>query len=142
DGVTLGDHCFKDARIVDALNDPERPVARPANLSALAPGKTALALRVPPWRTEPGSASTPKPPGVERWPLRVVTVLGRLFMPMPADDPFAAVDREVERAAREEPEVSVIVEVHGEATSEKIAMAWHCLERWPARVVAVVGTHT
>jgi len=142
DAVTLGDHCFKDARIAEALDDPERPVARPANLSAEAPGKTAVTVRVPVWRTEPGAPGGDKPPGAERWSLTVVTVLGRMFMPMPANDPFAAVDREVQRATDADPDACLIVEVHAETTSEKIAMAWHCLERWPNRVVAVLGTHT
>jgi calcineurin-like phosphoesterase len=77
-------------------------------------------------------------------PLYIITVLGRLFMSIPSDNPFAAIDREL--GALPEKDAMVIVEVHAEATSEKQAMAWHCLEKWtsPAgpRVVAVLGTHT
>jgi calcineurin-like phosphoesterase len=80
---------------------------------------------------------------MERFPpLFVVTVLGRLFMPLPANDPFEAVDREVELIASAEARALVMVEIHAEATSEKIAMAWHCAGRWAGRVVAVIGTHT
>jgi calcineurin-like phosphoesterase len=135
--VTLGDHCYKDRAIVPMLEDPMWPIARPANLSAHAPGKRVSRLEL-----EQGG------------PLYVVTVLGRVFMPMVADSPFDAVDREV--GAITEPGAMVVVEVHGETTSEKQAMAWHCLERWGsggaearrgrgeagATVVAVVGSHT
>jgi metallophosphoesterase (TIGR00282 family) len=129
-GVTLGDHCYKDRAIIPMLDDPMTPISRPANLSAQAPGKRVV-------RVGDGEGGG----GVY-----VMTVLGRLFMPMPSDNPFDAVDREV--GAIREPGAMVVVEVHGETTSEKQAMAWHCLERWGAssgegaRVVAVVGSHT
>lgn len=144
DAITLGDHCFKDRRIVEVLDDPTKPAARPMNLSwrtmgkgftLLTPESTASGAHEPnqsPRRALP--AGSP--------PLVIVTVLGRLFMPMPANDPFEAVDRLCERLEAEHPDALVIVEVHAEATSEKIAMAWHCHERHPGRVVAVVGTHT
>ncbi|HYE02842.1 MAG TPA: TIGR00282 family metallophosphoesterase [Phycisphaerales bacterium] len=127
DAVTLGDHAFRERSIIPLLGDPTEPLLRPANLSATAPGKPLIRLPIP---------AGP--------PLYVLTVLGRLFMPLPADSPFAAVDRLL--AALPEPEALVIVEIHAEATSEKQAMAWHCLGRWggPAgpRVVAVLGSHT
>lgn len=139
DALTLGDHWLKDRTIAAILEDPAEPIARPANLSSRAPGKRVTRLALP------GANG----------PLYVVTVLGRIFMPIPADSPFDALDREI--AAIAEPEAMVIVEVHAEATSEKAAIAWHCVmkhsgatrpgESTPppatsARVVAVVGTHT
>lgn len=131
--VTLGDHCYKDRAIVPALEDPHEPIARPANLAPDAPGKRFTIIR------EPGLP-----------PVAVVTVLGRIFMPLPSDNPFAAVDREIAAVASEAggnaPDALVVVEVHAEATSEKQAMAYHCLERHVStggpRVVAVVGSHT
>lgn len=120
DGVTLGDHVFRDSRIAELLQRPDEPVARPANLPAGAAGKTSLRL------------ATPLP---ER-SLFVITVLGRVFMNHPADDPFAAVDRFL--AGLPEPNPIVIVEAHMEATSEKSALAHHL----DGRVAAVVGTHT
>ncbi len=126
DGITLGDHCFKDGRICDYLDDGAKPVSRPANISVRARGKSSF--RMAPRDGGPAA--------------HVVTLLGRLFISMPADDPFAAMDREVDRIAQSDPEGVVIVEVHAEATSEKIALAWHALANWPRRVVAVVGTHT
>ncbi len=127
--VTLGDHVYKDRAILPVLEDPEQPISRPANLSMEAPGKRIIRL---------------SSPGVDSPPLYVVTVLGRIFMSIPSDNPFAVVDREI--GAIREQNAMVIVEVHGETTSEKQAMAWHCVQRWTssgaARVVAVVGTHT
>jgi metallophosphoesterase (TIGR00282 family) len=61
--------------------------------------------------------------------------MGRIFM-APLDDPFAIGLREVE-ALRAKARV-IIVDFHGEATSEKVAMGWHL----DGRVTAVFGTHT
>jgi metallophosphoesterase (TIGR00282 family) len=130
DAITLGDHCFKDSRICDFLDDGDKPLCRPANLSPFARGKTRIRIGADP-------ASNRVHP-----PVYIITVLGRIYMSLPADDPFAAIDREVERIAAIEPDAIVIVEAHTEATSEKIAIAWHCLAQWPGRVLAVVGTHT
>lgn len=127
DALTLGDHVYRERQAVPLLEDPASPVLRPANLASAAPGKKIVL--VPPPR-----------PGLP--PLAVVTVLGRLYMPIPADDPFAAVDREMAALEASHPGAVALVEVHAEATSEKQALAWHCLRRWPGLVVAVVGTHT
>lgn len=68
-------------------------------------------------------------------PAAVMNVQGRVFMPA-IDDPFRSIDRALEALPRE---VRVIfVDVHAEATSEKVAMGWHL----DGRVSAVVGTHT
>ncbi|MBL8745834.1 MAG: YmdB family metallophosphoesterase [Phycisphaerae bacterium] len=130
DAITLGDHVFKDRKICDDLDDPIKPIARPANLSSGARGKRVSRVMM-------NSEQMEKFP-----PVFVVTVLGRLFMPLPANDPFEAVDREVAAVAQAEPRALVIVEVHAEATSEKQAMVWHCARKWPGRVVLVFGTHT
>jgi len=139
DAITLGDHWLRDRAIAPVLDDPGEPIARPANLSSRAPGKRRIRLAL-------AGASGP---------LYVITVLGRIFMPIPSDSPFDALDREI--ASIPEEGAMVIVEVHAEVTSEKAAIAWHCAMRYsgatlpgessppPAaapRVVAVVGTHT
>lgn len=129
DALTMGDHCYRERQGVALLEDPAAPVCRPANLAPGAPGKRLV-------RIDLGAAEN----APARCPVYVMIVLGRLYMPMPSDDPFAAVDREV--SAIPEPDAIVLVEAHAEATSEKQAMAWHCAQRWPGRVVAVVGTHS
>ena len=117
DVVTLGDHCFKRAEVIPLL-EQRAEVLRPANLPPGAPGKgwcvvaTASGVRV-----------------------GVVNALGRIFM-KPADCPFRAVDAALEEM---DEEVQVrIVDFHAEATSEKVAMAFHL----DGRVTAVIGTHT
>ena len=121
DAVTLGDHAFRDAKIVPELEAAIHPICRPANLPAKAPGKRWV-------RIAPGERF-PKP-------IYVFTVLGRIFFPLPADDPFATADAVL--ASIPEPDSCVIVEAHMEATSEKHALA-HYLD---GRVAAVVGSHT
>lgn len=65
----------------------------------------------------------------------VINLMGRVFMP-PSDDPFRTADRVVESLR---PETKVcIVDMHAEASSEKVAMGWYL----DGRVSAVLGTHT
>lgn len=123
DAITLGDHAFRAQEIVAVLQQPGEPIARPANLSARAAGRAWIAI-------------PPTPGGGRTRTLFVITVLGRIFMNLPADDPFAAVDRVMAQL----PDVAplVIVEAHMEATSEKAAMAAYV----DGRAAMVVGTHT
>jgi len=65
----------------------------------------------------------------------VINVMGRVFM-LNIDDPFVVVKREIERL-RERTKI-IFVDIHAEATSEKIAMGWYL----DGIVTAVVGTHT
>jgi metallophosphoesterase (TIGR00282 family) len=65
----------------------------------------------------------------------VINLMGRVFMP-PSDDPFRLADSLIGNLP---PEIKVrIVDMHAEATSEKVAMGWYL----DGRVSAVVGTHT
>ncbi len=121
DAVTLGDHVYRDARIVPTLEDPAEPLLRPANLSAKAPGKRFV--RIPAH-------------GERCRDIFVATVLGRVSFPMPADDPFAACDEVLRSLPERKP--LVIIEAHMEATSEKAALAHHL----DGRVAAVLGSHT
>jgi metallophosphoesterase (TIGR00282 family) len=66
----------------------------------------------------------------------VFTVLGRQFMGLKADCPFLCADRMIEQLRGQAD--AIVVEVHAEATSEKIALGWHL----DGRVTAVLGTHT
>lgn len=84
----------------------------------------------------------PNTPGSGMWTgvirntqVAVLNLMGRVFMP-PSDDPFRAVDELLKSLP---PEIKVrVVDVHAEATSEKVAMGWYL----DGRVSGVVGTHT
>ncbi len=67
----------------------------------------------------------------------VVNAMGRIFMD-PLDDPFAAVERELSACPLKQVVDAIIVDIHGEATSEKQAMGHFC----DGRASLVVGTHT
>lgn len=117
DAMTLGDHVYKKQQIVTVL-DQESVITRPANLPAKARGKRWMSL------------STPK------GNVYVITVLGRIFMNLPAADPFVTVDEIIASLPEKNP--MVIVEIHAEATSEKQAMGWYL----NGRAAVVFGTHT
>jgi metallophosphoesterase (TIGR00282 family) len=68
-------------------------------------------------------------------PVGVVNVMGRVFMTA-IDDPFRTAAAEIEAIGGEAP--IILVDMHAEATSEKVAMGWYL----DGRVTAVVGTHT
>ena len=117
DAITLGNHAFRRNEIGEYLERSAR-VVRPANASAHAPGR--------------GLAIVPLANGTK---LGVINVLGSLFL-HPATSMFELVDGLVDAASAETP--LVLVDVHAEATSEKVALAL-----WlDGRVTAVVGTHT
>ncbi|MEX2673661.1 MAG: TIGR00282 family metallophosphoesterase [Phycisphaeraceae bacterium] len=118
-GVTLGDHVYRQRDILPTL-EREENIVRPANLPAAAVGNRWMILQ----------------PDPAKPPLAVLTLLGRLFMTgQQADDPFAAADEILEKLPRD---AVVLVEMHAEATSEKVALGHHL----DGRVAAVVGTHT
>ncbi|MFN2468262.1 MAG: TIGR00282 family metallophosphoesterase [Gaiellaceae bacterium] len=117
DVVTLGNHVWRRAELVDYLGASTR-VIRPANLGAAAPGAG--------WTVATARDGTD---------VAVINLMGSLFLSV-AVHPFELVDDLVERA-RKRARV-VIVDFHAEATSEKVALA-----RWlDGRVTAVIGTHT
>jgi len=118
DVVTLGDHVYKKLDIVPSLESSER-IVRPANLAADAAGRTFTVVT-----TNSGIS------------VAVFCLLGRIYMNLPADDPFAAADRVLKKIPRH---VRVCVcDMHAEATSEKVAMG-HWLD---GRCSFVFGTHT
>jgi 2',3'-cyclic-nucleotide 2'-phosphodiesterase len=117
DVITLGNHVWRRPEIGPYLESSER-VVRPANLSRRAPGR-GLAV---------ASAA-------DGTPVAVLNVLGSLFLDAPVGM-FEVVDDLVDEARSSTP--VVVVDVHAEATSEKVALA-----RWlDGRVTAVLGTHT
>jgi hypothetical protein len=117
DVITLGDHVYRKKEIVPLLVESDRLV-RPLNLPAEAAGRGWTVLE-----SQSG------------FPFAVISLLGRTFM-KPADCPFHAVDgaiREIGDRAR-----LIFVEMHAEATSDRIGMGWHL----DGRASAVYGTHT
>lgn len=116
-GITLGDHVWDQRGFEIEINQLDF-VCRPANLPPGTPGKTHLIFDLP------GGAR-----------LAILTVLGRTFM-APAECPFRTA-RELLEDLRSQG-CQVIVEIHAEATSEKIALG-HYLD---GLALAVVGSHT
>lgn len=117
DAITLGNHAFRRMEIAPYLDEEDR-IVRPANLPNGTPGR--------------GLTFVETSSGYE---LAVINILGSLFL-HPATGMFEIVDDLVEAARARTP--LVLVDVHAEATSEKVALA-----RWlDGRVTAVVGTHT
>jgi hypothetical protein len=117
DLITLGDHAYRKREIIATL-EKETNIARPANLSPHSAGKDFALCR------------TSKGPVVA-----VVPLIGRIFM-KPAESPYDAIDRLLGKLANQAD--IVVVDMHAEATSEKIAMGYHL----DGRVSCVFGTHT
>lgn len=115
--ITLGNHAF-DKREILTYIDEEQRLLRPLNFPAGTPGFGSVILTVAGKR------------------VAVINLHGRVLFGFYPDDPFQAIDRELERLAGK---CDVIfVDFHAEATSEKVAMG-----RFLAgRVSVVVGTHT
>ena len=117
DAITLGDHVWDQRGWENEIGEIDH-VCRPANLPASNPGWDHVVIEA------------------RGFKVAVFTVLGRQFMNMKAEDPFAAADRMIERLKGQAD--ALVVEIHAEATSEKQALGWHL----DGRVTAVLGTHT
>ena len=116
DVCTTGDHVFKRGEILKLFESDADRILRPINYPAAAAGRGMTTVQ-----TVAGVSVT------------VINVQGRVFMD-PSDDPFKAVDEALARA----PKSVIVVDMHGEATSEKRAFGWHL----DGRVSIVFGTHT
>lgn len=120
DCLTLGDHAFDQRDMVSFVENEPR-VLRPLNYAKAAPGQ--------------GAALFPLPNGKKVF---VAQVLGQVFMKKPFADPFSAADEALRVAQLGGLADAIIVDMHAEATSEKMAMG-HFLD---GRASMVVGTHT
>jgi metallophosphoesterase (TIGR00282 family) len=116
DAITLGNHTYRHKEVYGYLDEEER-ILRPANFLASQPGHGWCVVES------------------ERARLGVISLSGNLFMKAgrPA---FPEVDSVLHTLAGKADHV--LVDMHAEATSEKVAMGWHL----DGRVTAVVGTHT
>ena len=119
DVLTLGNHLFDQREIIGAMDDDARLV-RPLNMMPSTPGRGVARLTTAKGRR-----------------LVVIQVIGRLFM-RDYDDPFRALDAELARHALGGTADAIVVDVHAEATSEKMALG-HLVD---GRVSLVAGTHT
>jgi len=116
--ITTGNHVWDKRETLEFIGNEPRLI-RPANYPEGTPGL--------------GSYVATARNGVR---VGVINVMGRIFM-NPIDDPFRVVQREIARVKNDGAAV-IFVDFHAEATSEKIALAWHL----DGTVAAVVGTHT
>jgi len=115
--LTSGNHIWKKKEIYSFLDEHEILI-RPANFPAGAPGRGWCF-----WRQNELRAV-------------IINLQGRVFMPNHVEDPFRCVDELLENHGRLSP--VIIVDMHGEATSEKTAMGWYL----DGRASVVYGTHT
>jgi 2',3'-cyclic-nucleotide 2'-phosphodiesterase len=116
--ITTGDHVWDQQEIVDYFPTEPR-LLRPINYPAGTPGQGSVVLD-----TAKGKVA-------------VIQAQGRTFMQPPLENPFLALDQEVQRL-RESGVRVIFVDIHAETTSEKIAVGWAL----DGLVTAVAGTHT
>lgn len=118
DVLTLGDHVWDKSELAEYLSGTERLI-RPANFPNGAPGRGWCIIKTPSGKK-----------------IGIINLLGRVFMRYNVNCPFRELEAIVETIKKE---TSVIfVDLHAEATSEKIALG-HFIN---GRVTAVFGTHT
>ena len=120
DCITLGDHAFDQKDMLGFIEQEPR-VLRPLNYAKTAPGKGARLFTDARGRK-----------------VLVAQVLGQVFMKRPFDDPFSAVQPVFHAHPLGGMAQAVIVDMHCEATSEKMAMGHWC----DGRASLMVGTHT
>ncbi|MDH5531694.1 MAG: YmdB family metallophosphoesterase, partial [Paracoccaceae bacterium] len=120
DCVTLGDHAFDQKDMLSFIENEPR-ILRPINFAKNAPGKGARVFEAKGGRK-----------------VLVAQVLGQVFMKRPFDDPFSAIDSVLRAHPLGGVAQAVIVDIHCEATSEKMAMGHWC----DGRASLVAGTHT
>ncbi|MHB0913787.1 MAG: TIGR00282 family metallophosphoesterase [Armatimonadota bacterium] len=117
DVITLGNHAWSKRDIYPYLDDEPR-ILRPANYPNGVPGRGYSV-----YQSECGTA------------VGVINLCGRVFMDH-LENPFRTADEALEAVSREAK--VILIDFHGEATSEKIAFGWYV----DGRASAVLGTHT
>ena len=120
DCVTLGDHAFDQKDMMQFIESEPR-IIRPVNYAKSAPGRGYRVFDAPGGRK-----------------VLVAQVLGQVFMKRAFDDPFSAIEAVLKAHPRGGLVQAAVVDVHCEATSEKMAMGHWCA----GRASLVVGTHT
>lgn len=118
DAITLGNHAWDKREIATYILEEPRLI-RPLNFPPGTPGSGSYVIK-----------------RGDRPVCAVVQAHGRVFTPLLLDDPFRGLEEAVEQLRAVTP--VIVVDFHGEATSEKVAMGWFL----DGRVSAVIGTHT
>lgn len=120
DCVTLGDHAFDQKDMLQAIEADPR-ILRPINFSKVAPGRGVKIFEATQGRR-----------------VLVAQILGQVFMKRPFDDPFSAIEQVLKTHRLGVSVQAAIIDIHAEATSEKMAMGHWC----DGQASLVVGTHT
>ena len=120
DCLTLGDHAFDQKDMLTFIEQESR-IIRPLNYAKAAPGRGLRIFNAPGGRK-----------------VLVAQVLGQVFMKRPFDDPFSAVEQVLKTHPLGATVQATILDMHAEATSEKMAMGHWC----DGGASLVVGTHT
>ena len=118
DAISTGNHWADQKEILTYIDSEDR-ILRPANYPKGTPGRGANLYQTP-----NGS-------------LLLINVMGRVFMDA-LDDPFASVEAQLSACRLREGADAIVVDIHAEATSEKMAMGHFC----DGRASAVIGTHS
>lgn len=124
--ITTGNHVWDKREIFEYMTVPAgsdvrgRRILRPANYAASTPGYGLFQGMLPTGQK-----------------YAVINLQGRVFMSS-CDDPFRKADELLDQIARESGAKVIFIDLHGEATSEKAALAWYL----DGRVTALLGTHT
>jgi metallophosphoesterase (TIGR00282 family) len=119
DAVTLGNHAWNQKEALVFIERAPRLI-RPLNFPRHTPGRGAALIDA-----KNGARAL------------VINAMGRVFME-PLNDPFSAVGKEIDACPLVEAADAIVVDFHGEASSEKQGMGYFC----DGRVSLVVGTHT
>jgi 2',3'-cyclic-nucleotide 2'-phosphodiesterase len=120
DVVTLGNHAFDQREALIFIEREER-LLRPVNWPGACPGRGATLAETANGRR-----------------VLVINAMGRVMVEPMLDDPFAAIEREIEICKLGRDCDAILIDFHGEASSEKMAMGHFC----DGRVSLLVGTHT
>jgi metallophosphoesterase (TIGR00282 family) len=124
--ITTGNHIWDKKEIFEYMTVPAdshsrgRRILRPANYAVNTPGFGLYQGELPTGQ-----------------PYAVMNLQGRVFMSS-CDDPFRKADDLLAQIARESGAKVILLDLHGEATSEKVALGWYL----DGRLTAVLGTHT
>jgi metallophosphoesterase (TIGR00282 family) len=124
--ITTGNHIWDKKEIFEYMAVPAdshtrgRRILRPANYAVNTPGFGVYECELPTGQ-----------------PYAVMNLQGRVFMSS-CDDPFRKADELLAGIAKNSGAKVILLDVHGEASSEKVALGWYL----DGRVTAVLGTHT